>query len=161
MSWHTWCFGRQKSARTPCSGSRKKQMVEMDGAWHNPSYQSPTAQSWGSNISWLVVVMCNSYPGCPTTTILGIRVNKSEDPHPSTSLWNHLVLIFSPFIQRFWCLAYPLGHGCHLFADYEKNTTLCRNWGCALHPEHQGQRQWAVEGHSDPGLHLSLASYWL
>lgn len=82
MSWHTWCFGRQKSARTPCSGSRKEQMAEMNGVWHIHLYPSPTAQSWGSNISWLVTVMGNSYSGRSSTTILGICVNDSKDPTP-------------------------------------------------------------------------------
>lgn len=152
MSWHIWCFGRHKSARTPCSGNRKKQMVEMDGAWHNPSYQSPTAQSWGSNISWLAAVMGNSYSGCSTTIILGICVKRVKTPLPSTSLWNDLDLIFCPFIQRFWCSPYPLGHGCHIIADYEKNAELFRNRGCAVHPEHQDQRKWGFRGSQWPRL---------
>lgn len=62
--------------------------------------------------------------------------------------------IFFLFILRLWRLAYPLGQGCHFFSDYKMNTQLCRNSSCVLHPDYEGQRQWALETHNDPGLSL-------
>lgn len=168
MSWHTWYFGRQRSAGSPCPWRRKEQMVEMNGVWSNHSCRTLTVKSWGSDVSWLVAVMGNFYSGFSSTNILGICVNESRDltPFHFSLKWfgpekrvTALGIFFFPFILRLFA---PLGQSCLFFFSGNKmDTQFCRSWGCVLHPDYQGQRQWALEAHNDPGLSLSLAPYCL
>lgn len=124
MSWHTWCFGRQKSARTPCSGSRKEQMEEMNGVWHIHLYPTLTAQSWGSNKHFLISGSYGQFLFWLLLHYLPRHLCQLEQrPHTlpllSEIIWTwrvgyRLGDIFS-FIQRFWWLSYSLGHSYHLF----------------------------------------------
>lgn len=128
MSWHTWYFGRQRSAGSPCPWRRKEQMVEMNGVWSNHSCRTLTVKSWGSDVSWLVAVMGNFYSGFSSTNILGICVNESRDltPFHFSLKWfgpekrvTALGIFFFPFILRLFA---PLGQSCLFFFQVIKWT---------------------------------------
>lgn len=145
MSWHTWYFGRQKSARSTCPGRRKEQMVEMNGVWSNHFYRTLTVQSWGSDISWLVAVMGNFYSGCFSTNTLGICGidSKGLTPFHFSLKWfgsEKVAITLGIWDSGVWHSLW--GTVINFFPGYKMNTQFCRNWSCVLHPDDQGQRQW-------------------
>lgn len=129
MSWHTWSFGREKSARTPCSGSRRSRWRRwmVFGTFSSIQPRLPKlreqhfliSDSYGQFLFWLLL---HHHP----RHLCQWEQRPHTPPLLSEMIWTwredyRLGDIFS-FIQRFWCLSYSLGHSYHLFLQIMKRT---------------------------------------